>query len=422
MHRIVARSGADGLPGGAGEEGRGAGGRGRHGWKMPPRVGHAAVGGGAPGPAVWPAARTGHVAERRSGSPAAPSPGPRARQAQAGTGRGVWAVDPFGRATVGAAAAGADPAGDAGAAAGAPAARLSLTALRGVVFVAGAGTMAIEMAAARMLAPSFGTSQFVWAALIGVVLLALAVGYRVGGRLADRHPGTAGLFGSLVAAGILAAMLPLAGRWADAVLARGLTATPVSVILLSLAAVLLLVAPPVLPLAFATPFALRLGVAQGGTAAAGTVVGSLEAWATAGSICGTFVPAFLTIPFCGTDQTLLGIATLLVATGALGLAWPAAWLAVLVPVALLPALSGPVLARPGLIYETETPYQFVQVVRQSGLTELLVNDGAGVQSAWRRGSDLTGMYFDAYALLPELRPGRARSVLVIGAGGGTILR
>ena len=61
-------------------------------------------------------------------------------------------------------------------------------------------------------------------------------------------------------------------------------------------------------------------------------------------------------------------------------------------------------------------------MRQSGLTELLVNDGAGVQSAWRRGSDLTGMYFDAYALLPELRPGRARSVLVIGAGGGTILR
>ncbi|MFN5933632.1 MAG: spermidine synthase, partial [Roseiflexaceae bacterium] len=53
------------------------------------------------------------------------------------------------------------------------------------VFLAGAGTLAIEMAAPRLLAPAFGTSQPIWAAVIGMTLLYLAVGYHVGGRWAD---------------------------------------------------------------------------------------------------------------------------------------------------------------------------------------------------------------------------------------------
>jgi len=317
-----------------------------------------------------------------------------------------------------------DPGGTASAPAPGPAgpSGVSGRALRATAFIAGSATLGIEMAASRLLAPSFGTSQLVWANLIGVILLALTVGYRVGGALADRVPGRDGLYGSLLLAGVLSLALPFAGRWAIGMLGAGITATPISVILLSLLAVVLVIAPPVFLLAFATPFALRLGIAAAGPGRSGTVVGALEAWATAGSIAGTFVPAFLTIPFLGTNQTLAGLGALLILTGAVGLRRRWLFGALTLPVAVALLTSGVVRPQPGLLFEAQSPYQFVQVVRQGRYTLLEVNDGGGVQSVWRSGSDLTGLYYDAYMLLPALRSGNARRVLVIGAGGGTILR
>ena len=297
-----------------------------------------------------------------------------------------------------------------------------MRALRWTAFVAGGATMGIEMAASRLLAPSFGTSQVVWANLIGVILLALTVGYRIGGALADRRPGADGLYLSLLAAGVLALLLPVAGRWAIAQLGAGITATPLSVTLLSLVAVLLVIAPPVLLLAFATPFALRLAVTAAGTAASGTAVGVLEAWATAGSILGTFIPALVTIPLAGTNLTLVGLGAALIVTGALGLRRPRWLWALALPLGVALLTGGVVRPVPGLLYEAESPYQFVQVFRQDGRTVLAVNEGGGIQSVWQDGSELTGMYYDAYLLLPALRPGPSRRVLVIGAGGGTILR
>ena len=57
-----------------------------------------------------------------------------------------------------------------------------------LVFATGAATLGMELSAARLLEPAFGNNQIVWATLIGLILLYLAIGAWLGGVLADRYP------------------------------------------------------------------------------------------------------------------------------------------------------------------------------------------------------------------------------------------
>src|SRR5260370_40617297 len=81
-----------------------------------------------------------------------------------------------------------------------------------LVFVAGACSVAVELSASRLLAPYFGTSLFVWANLIGLILLYLTIGYYIGGRLADRYPRPAVLYLLTICASILIGLIPFISR------------------------------------------------------------------------------------------------------------------------------------------------------------------------------------------------------------------
>src|SRR3954468_22509887 len=79
-----------------------------------------------------------------------------------------------------------------------------------LLFVVGAGSLGAEIAAVRLLAPYFGASTVVWANTIGVVLVALSLGYWLGGRLADRRPQLRGLCLLALTAAVLLALVPFA--------------------------------------------------------------------------------------------------------------------------------------------------------------------------------------------------------------------
>src|SRR5438309_7986238 len=81
-----------------------------------------------------------------------------------------------------------------------------------LVFVAGACSLAVELSASRLLAPYFGTSLFIWANLIGLILLYLTAGYWLGGRLADRHPTREALYHVTAMAAVFTGLIPLLAK------------------------------------------------------------------------------------------------------------------------------------------------------------------------------------------------------------------
>lgn len=286
-----------------------------------------------------------------------------------------------------------------------------------VAFLVGGATLSTEISASRLLAPYFGASTVVWANIIGLTLAYLALGYWLGGRLADRRPEPRVLATILLVAAAALVATPFAARpllrWA----VHGVDAVAVGSVVGSFFAALALFAVPVTALGAAAPFLVRLAI--GAVEEAGRVAGRLYALSTAGSLLGTFAAALLAIPFVGTQRTLVGTGAC-VALGA-GLLLGGAWLLAPVAAAALLALPTPQIKR--AIYQTESEYQYIRVVSDGhGGRDLELNEGVVTHSEWRPGTVLTGGYWDLFLMLPPLLRRPPGSMLVIGNAGGTIGR
>jgi spermidine synthase len=295
--------------------------------------------------------------------------------------------------------------------------RLALGAL---VFGAGIGALATEITASRLLAPYFGSSTIVWANLIGVVLAALALGYWLGGRLADRRPEPSLLGFIVLAAAVCVAAIPFVAKPFLDLTVEGLDETSTGAVIGSFFAVLLLCAPPVVLLGMVSPFAIRLAVAS--IATAGAVAGRLYALSTAGSLLGTFLPALVLIPAIGTQRTFLVVAALLAISSCFLLG--ARYLVVAVALVVLVAIPpGAVKGQGGLLHEETSYHQYIQVVeRPDGRRLLYLNEGVAVHSVWRPDSVLTGGVWDAFLALPPLLGRDLERVAILGNAAGTTAR
>ncbi|HEY8740122.1 MAG TPA: fused MFS/spermidine synthase [Candidatus Dormibacteraeota bacterium] len=307
-----------------------------------------------------------------------------------------------------------------------------------VAFVGGLTSLGLEIAASRLLAPYFGTSTYIWGALIGLILLYLTVGYYVGGAAADRWPRPDYLYAVTAVAAIMVLLIPVVSRPILLFSEHALNPGPgagynVPGFVGALVAVIVLFAPSVILLGMVSPWVIRLRV--GTVAESGRAAGQVYALSTAGSILGAFLPAFWWVPSYGTRATILGLGGVLLLVSLLG--WfrgtrraPAAALAAGLVAALASGLSGGQIkpATAGrLIYEAESEYGYIQVVQTGSRRELILNEGQAVHSIYDPGTLLTGGYWDLLTTAPLLgyRPWqgqRPKRALILGLAGGTVAR
>lgn len=297
---------------------------------------------------------------------------------------------------------------------------LNLRHLGATVFLAGAASLATEMGASRLIAPYFGSSNVVWANVIGLMLAFLALGYWLGGRVADSRPEPKLLAQILLASALLLAATPFAARPLLRLALHGTDVLSIGIVLGSFGGVLVLFVLPVTLMGAVSPFAIRLAISD--IAEAGRVAGRLYALSTVGSILGTFVAALVAIPLIGTQRTLLGAAALL-ALAAAPLAPKGAVVVSLLVAAAVALPPGGIKRSSGVIWEGESQYAYLRVVQNSdGSRALQENEGIADQSLWYPHSVLTGGYWDQFQLLPRLLARPAKSVLVLGNAGGTVSR
>jgi len=289
-----------------------------------------------------------------------------------------------------------------------------------LVFVGGAGSLATEMAGARLLAPYFGASNIVWANVIGLILLYLSVGYWLGGKLADRHPNERSLAIVVLVAGGSVALLPFVTKPLFAAAGDAFADLSAGAFIGSFLGTMLMFAIPVTALGAVTPWAVRLAVHD--VREAGTVAGRLYAISTVGSIVGTFLPVLVLIPTIGTQRTMLLASLALVAIAVAGLPRRTVGAPAAVAALVFLPIGGIKESSEGrLLFEGDSPYQFVQIVEQDDGDRILQrNEGWGVHSVFPKGGGLTGGYWDAFLTLPVLTGRPDGKLAVLGNAGGTV--
>lgn len=279
-------------------------------------------------------------------------------------------------------------------------------------FFSGFTIMVLELLGARMLAPYFGNSTYVWGSVIGMFMAALAVGYSLGGRIADRKRDERTLL-YLLLAGIAFSLLAGAGYTHLLSGLRHLGDMEGSIV----GSALLFLVPTTL-LAMVSPYLIRLLFEEDKV---GETAGRIFAVSTAGSILGTFATAFYLIPTLGIRATLFGTMSvyLIIVLFTLRAGWPAL---LSIPALLLYLVPARTEVKPGwtVVHEAESPYNFIQVLTDGHEYRLRLNKETSFHSVLALGGTGTKYYYD-YMLLPPLTR-EMRSTLILGAGAGTNIR
>ena len=298
-------------------------------------------------------------------------------------------------------------------------------------FFAGMSVMAVELGASRLLAPYFSSSQIVWTIVIGTIMIAMALGNIYGGKSADKSPNPDKLYGRILIAAIWIALIPVVGKYIILGISALLIFTVSNnfLIIAAFAACMVIFVFPLFLLGTVTPSLVKYSVDS--LDDSGQTVGTLGAFNTVGSIIGTFVPTFVTIPAVGTSITFLIFSGILILLSVIyficqhtGKKKIAASVLIFILCCGLGYSDSFAFWQKDLTYEGESIYNYLQVSETDRQVVLSTNVLFGVQSIQRKDTELTGMYYD-YALAAPCMAGMngsdndSRSVMILGMGSGT---
>lgn len=291
------------------------------------------------------------------------------------------------------------------------------------VFLTGAAVMVIELLGTRLIAPFYGASLYVWTSLIAVTLIALALGYYLGGIWADRA--RSGLSLIIATAGLLTLIIPwLAGP----VL---LATDPLGLRLGSFISTLILFSPSLIMLGMVGPFAVKLSTSALSNVGAST--GSIYAVSTVGSVIGTLFLGFYLFPLIGSREIFVGLGIAL-----LILAVAVAWIerkylkssTVMVPATLLLVIGFglyPQIVSSGQAefsdtfqtrFERESLYGWVRVIdKPKENIRLLTSDASTIGAASISHGENLLTYQKIVGQIPFLVPNMEKALL-IGQGAG----
>lgn len=299
-------------------------------------------------------------------------------------------------------------------------------------FFSGMALMAVEIGAQRLISPYFSSSQIVWTIIIGTIMIAMALGNVYGGRSADKDPDPDKLYRRILIAAIWLVLIPVVGKYVIIGISA-LLIFQVSHGFLIVAAFVVCMVVFVFPLFLlgtVTPSLAKY--TMGSLEDNGKIVGTLGAANTIGSIIGTFMPTFVTIPAVGTNVTFLIFSGILIALSliyflSIGFSHHKKKIIATCLIFALCVVFGHQTnfafweSGDNVKYEGESTYNYLRVTDNGQQVALSTNVLFGVQSVYNKSKSLTGMYYD-YAMAAPLMTKNAykdQDVLILGMGSGT---
>ncbi|MGN0241298.1 MAG: spermidine synthase [Candidatus Weimeria sp.] len=299
-------------------------------------------------------------------------------------------------------------------------------------FFSGMALMAVEIGAQRLISPYFSSSQIVWTIIIGTIMIAMALGNVYGGRSADKDPDPDRLYKRILIAAIWLALIPVVGKYVIIGISA-LLIFQVSHGFLIIAAFVVCMVVFVFPLFLlgtVTPSLAKY--TMGSLEDNGRIVGTLGAANTIGSIIGTFLPTFVTIPAVGTNVTFLIFSGILIVLSliyflSIGFSRHKKKIIASCLIFALCVVFGHQTnfafweSGKDVRYEGESTYNYLRVTDNGQQVALSTNVLFGVQSVYNKSKSLTGMYYD-YAMAAPLMTKNAykgEDVLILGMGSGT---
>lgn len=301
------------------------------------------------------------------------------------------------------------------------------------VFISGMASLAIEMAASRLLGNVFGTSNLVWASIIGLILIYLTIGYFLGGKWADLHPSYRVFYTILIWAALTIALVPVIAHPVLRLAADAFDELQLGILFGSFLSVIILLVIPITLLGTASPFAIRLAVQDNHSV--GSISGRIYAISTLGSFVGTFLPVLILIPTIGTNYTFLTFSGLLLVVALIGLwrtsGWkavlPYIWAPFLIAALFIWGIKGSNKTTKGQIYETESAYNYIQVLEQDGYRLLRLNEGQGIHSIYNPEQLNYNGPWEQVSVAPffnsaPYNPKQVKSMAIVGLAAGTTAR